>query len=86
MLRRVLAQRSDSKSRIVDLSFNDLLRKSADAGLLAGIDTWKRWRELRNLTSHTYAEARAIEVSGQCESFLIDANALVAELQREMSA
>jgi nucleotidyltransferase substrate binding protein (TIGR01987 family) len=85
MLRRVLAQRSDSNSRLVELSFNDLLRRSADAGLLADMDAWKRWRELRNLTSHTYSEARAIEVSGQCEAFLGDARALLAALQRDMN-
>ena len=59
MLRRVLIERSEAADLVIDLSFNDLLRKAADAGLLAEPGLWRQWREMRNATSHTYDEAKA---------------------------
>jgi Nucleotidyltransferase substrate binding protein like len=65
-----------SEAKIDLQPLNDLLRKSADAGLLADIDGWKRWRALRNLTSHTYIEARAVRLTDAFEAsdspFVVD--------------
>ena len=63
LLRRVLIERSESADRVADLSFNDLLRAAADAGLLADAPRWREWREMRNATSHAYDEARAQAVA-----------------------
>ena len=52
MLRRVLIERSEAADLVVDLSFNDLLRKAADAGLVAAPDMWRQWREMRNHQPH----------------------------------
>lgn len=38
LLRRVLIERAESADRVVDLSFNDLLRVAADA------QRWREWR------------------------------------------
>jgi hypothetical protein len=42
-----------------------------------------RYRELRNLSSHTYDEAKADEVSRSIPAFQRDAVALLAALTRE---
>ena len=84
MLRRVLIERSESASMVADLSFNDLLRKAADAGLVAELEMWRQWREMRNATSHTYDEAKAAEVAAGIDQFAIGAKGLLAELEKSI--
>ena len=78
-LRRVLIERAGSADRITDLSFNDLLRNAADAGLLADPAARRIWRELRNATSHAYDEGKAEQVALGAERFCADAQALLAD-------
>lgn len=85
-LRRVLVERVVSQSAVVDLSFNDMLRKAADAGLLKETLLWRHWRELRNSTSHTYDEDKAQEVADQMPKFLKDAQHLLARLEQELES
>ena len=80
-LRRVLIERAGSADRIIDLSFNDLLRSAADAGLLPDPAAWRVWRELRNATRHAYDEAKAEQVARDAELFCADAQALLAALE-----
>lgn len=84
MLRRVLIERAAAADLVLDLSFNDLLRKGADAGLLPDALAWRRWRDMRNATSHTYDETRAVEVAAAALEFLPDAKGLVRALERSL--
>ena len=86
MLRRVLMERAASADRVTDLSFNDLLRQAADAGLLSEPMAWRTWRALRNATSHAYDEARAEAVAGESQRFLADAQALLSALRLALGA
>jgi Nucleotidyltransferase substrate binding protein like len=81
-LRRVLIERSGSAERLTDLSFNDMLRAAADAGLLADPAVWRTWREMRNATRHAYDEIKAQEVAVGAERFHTDALALLAAMER----
>jgi len=80
-LRRVLVERAATTERVTDLSFNDLLRSAADAGLLPDPIGWRTWRELRNATSHAYDEAKADLVASDSERFAQDAQALLVALE-----
>jgi nucleotidyltransferase substrate binding protein (TIGR01987 family) len=80
-LRRVLIERAASDERVTDLSFNDLLRAAADAGLITDPGRWRVWRELRNATSHAYDEAKAERVAADAGAFCVDAQALLAALE-----
>mgnify|MGYP006217407835 CR=1 FL=1 len=80
-LRRVLIERALSADLVQDLSFNDLLRQGADAGLLPDPLQWRRWRELRNRTSHSYDEEQAQAIAAETPAFLRDARALLDRLQ-----
>lgn len=80
-LRRVLIERAGAADRITDLSFNELLRSGADAGLLGDPTAWRTWRELRNATSHAYDEAKAQQVAADAEGFCADAKALLAAME-----
>ncbi|MFN3628706.1 MAG: HI0074 family nucleotidyltransferase substrate-binding subunit [Casimicrobiaceae bacterium] len=80
-LRRVLLDRALVPTEVSSLSFADLLRHGADAGLLASPNAWRRWRELRNRTSHAYDERQAEAIMAELEAFLADARALLAALR-----
>ena len=81
LLRRVLIERAASADLVVDLSFNDLLRGAADAGLMPDALRWREWREMRNATSHTYDDAKAQAVAGRAAAFALDAEALLNALE-----
>lgn len=83
MLRRVLIERAESADRVTDLSFNELMRNAADAGLLEDPLTWRQWREMRNATRHAYDETRANEVATGAIGFVPVAMALVDALTHE---
>ena len=85
MLRRVLVERSETADLVTDLSFNDLLRKAADAGLLTETQLWRQWREMRNATSHTYDEAKAAEVAAGVAGFAVSAAQLLADLEKSLA-
>jgi len=80
-LRRVLIERAGAAVRVTELSFNDLLRSAADAGLLPDPGARRVWRELHNATSHAYDEAKAEQVARDAERFCADARALLAALE-----
>lgn len=80
-LRRVLIDRALVPPEVAALSFNDLLRSGADAGLVAAPDAWRRWRELRNRTSHAYDERQAEAIAAELGAFLTDAQALARALR-----
>jgi nucleotidyltransferase substrate binding protein (TIGR01987 family) len=81
-LRRVLIERASAADRVVDLSFNELLRAAADAGLMDNPLAWREWRELRNATSHAYDEAKAQQVAEDAQRFAVSAALLLAALER----
>jgi nucleotidyltransferase substrate binding protein (TIGR01987 family) len=86
LLRRVLIERSESADRVSDLSFNDLLRAAADAGLLPDVTRWREWREMRNATSHAYDELKAQALAERAEAFAADAKALLAALEASLGS
>lgn len=86
LLRRVLVERAESADRIADLSFNDVLRVAADAGLMPDAVRWREWREMRNATSHAYDEVKAQAVAERAAAFASDADALCERLQASLAA
>lgn len=84
MLRRVLIERSEAADLVADLSFNDLLRKAADAGLPIEPVAWRAWREMRNTTSHAYDEAKAQAVASNGARFAVDAARLLSALEASL--
>lgn len=77
-LRRALIERAGSADQVTDLSFDDLLRTAADAGLIGDVTAWRGWRELRNATRRAYDEARARQVAQEALGFCADAAAQLA--------
>ena len=81
MLRRALAEAAANPEEIDRMSFPELIRTASERGLLAeDWSTWRIYREMRNITSHSYDEAKALQVAAGIPAFLIAARALIARL------
>lgn len=74
MLKRYLEFASPTPEQYDDMSFADLIRSGNEQGLLLGAwPDWKRYRDMRSKTSHTYDEDVALEVVAGIPSFLAEA-------------
>ena len=80
-LRRVIEERSAGASEIDSLSFPGLIRTASEQGLLEmGWPRWKRYRDKRNITSHTYDEEKAKDVVLTIPDFLSEIRQLAKRL------
>ncbi|WP_293729349.1 nucleotidyltransferase substrate binding protein [uncultured Actinobacillus sp.] len=85
MLKRYLEQTSPNPAEFDGMSFQDLIRTGNEKGLLLGNWTdWRRYREMRSRTSHTYDENTAIQVVSSIPQFLEEAKYLVQSLQKRI--
>jgi uncharacterized protein with HEPN domain len=67
------------------MSFADLIRTANARGLLLGDwPAWRRFRQMRARTSHTYDATTAEQVVAAIPGFLQEAEHLVAELRRRL--
>jgi hypothetical protein len=86
MLLRFLEQNSANPEEIEQMTLAALIRTGAERGLLnSGWNEWKLFREARNLTSHTYNQAKAEEVLQVIPNFLTEAEFLYEQLQQRIS-
>ncbi|MBI3534270.1 MAG: nucleotidyltransferase substrate binding protein [Deltaproteobacteria bacterium] len=60
---------------------NDVFREAAKGGLIQNTELWITFLEKRNLTSHTYNEATAVEVYEILPEFSIELKKLVDTLK-----
>ena len=82
MVKRYLEQVSANPAEIDELSFQDLIRRAGQQGLVRSeLDAWMRYRANRGTTSHTYSEERAERVFRGIPEFLEEARHLLRELQ-----
>jgi len=86
-LQRYLQQHEAEPGEIDNLSFNDLVRRGYEIGLLAAeLIIWKQFRYYRNLGSHAYNQAKAREIYQNIPVFLVQAELLYAELEKRQNA
>ncbi|WP_374410246.1 nucleotidyltransferase substrate binding protein [Novosphingobium colocasiae] len=84
MLRRVLEQLAANPEAIDRMGFPDLIRSGVEQGLVPGDwPAWRVYREMRNITSHTYDEAKALQVAQAIPAFLGEARGLLARLEAQ---
>ncbi|NGZ06313.1 MAG: nucleotidyltransferase [Magnetococcales bacterium] len=85
MLKRFLVLASPSQDVIDNMLFPDLIRTGNEYGLLLGNWTdWKKYRERRGKTSHTYDEKIAADVVQYIPEFLKEAQFLLDQLQKKI--
>ena len=87
MLKRFLEEISPSPETIDQAAFSDLIRMGNEQGLLQS--EWKIWRyfrDIRNITSHTYDLAKAIEVVEGIPAFLAETQHLRERLTQRLAS
>ena len=86
-LKRFLELNEPNPSIIDEMSFNDLVRRGYETGILkAELVAWKQFRKDRGTTSHAYDELKALEVFTGIPAFLVEAKHLCAEITRRQEA
>ena len=81
MIRRQLAQMVPNPQDLAQMTFADLIRMAADAGLVKDVKRFLVYRDARNRTSYTYEEDAAEDVVKVVPDFLQDASFLLEELR-----
>ena len=85
MLRRYLRLIAPSPDIYGQMPFQDLIRTGNEQGLLRGDwPAWRRYRDMRARTSHTYAAAIAAQVAAVIPEFLAEATHLRDQLQQRL--
>jgi nucleotidyltransferase substrate binding protein (TIGR01987 family) len=85
MLKRYLVSVSPSPETYQSMAFQDLIRSGNAQGLLQGDwPTWRRYREMRGMTSHTDDEDTALAVVDAIPSFLAEATYLRDRLKERV--
>lgn len=85
-LKRYLEFTSPTPSQYDGMSFQDLIRSGNEQGLLLGDwPAWKRYRDMRAKTSHTYDEGVALEVVAGIVPFLSEARYLRDKLKARLA-
>ena len=84
-LKRHLIAVSPSPDEYQQMAFQDLIRSASDRGLLLGDwPAWRKFREMRGKTSHTYDEETALQVVAGIPEFLAEAVYLRDQLRQHL--
>ena len=81
MIKRQIELESASPDEVDATNFREVLRVAAEKGLIADVEAWFGYRQMRNLSPHTYDEVKAQQVYQHTLTFITDARALLAKLE-----
>jgi nucleotidyltransferase substrate binding protein (TIGR01987 family) len=85
MMRRYLRLIAPTPDAYDQMPFQDLIRTGNEQGLLNGDwPVWRRFRDMRARTSHTYSAAIAEQVAAGIPDFLVEATYLLDQLQQRV--
>ena len=81
-VRRQVAEDAADPESVRSAGFADVVRSGLASGLLASsVEEWRRFRDLRARTSHTYDEAEAAKVVRAVPGLLAEARHLLERLR-----
>lgn len=81
MLKRQIEAESASPEEVDETNFREVLRVAAEKGLIADVEAWFKYRQMRNITAHTYDHEKAHKVYQGTLHFIADARALLQKLE-----
>jgi len=81
MLRRRLEMDALNPSEVDFANFRDVLRIAAEKGLITDVQAWFGYRQMRNITAHSYDLQKAQQVYEGTQAFMMDARILLARLE-----
>ncbi|MBI4667015.1 MAG: nucleotidyltransferase substrate binding protein [Nitrospinae bacterium] len=82
MLKRWLEKAVAGPSVIDMMNYMDVIRAGAEAGFLTDVARFRDYREKRNITSHTYDNAKAEQIVSVLSDFRNDMVYVLSELER----
>lgn len=86
LIKRYLEYSSPTPDDVDKMAFGDMIRTANEIGLLFGDwSDWRVYREMRNLTSHSYNEQKALQVVANIPKFLTEIEFLLNELEKRLS-
>lgn len=86
MIKRYFSQSAFEKENLDGMTFNEMIRTANRMGLLySNLETWTKYREKRNMTSHTYDENIAQDVVSIIPDFKDEAEFLLNKLKEKLS-
>jgi nucleotidyltransferase substrate binding protein (TIGR01987 family) len=84
-LKRYLESTSANPEQFDSMAFADLVRSGSEQGLLLNAwPEWRRYRDMRSRTSHTYNENVALEVVSGIPAFLLEAKHFYDQMRRRL--
>ncbi len=86
MIKRQLEQIASEPAELDRMTFMQIIRAAAEAGLLADVARFRDYREKRNATSHTYNASKAEAILAVLPSFSADIHILLSDLERRNRA
>ena len=81
MLKRQLERELPSPAELDSASYRELIRLGNQRGLIGEVELWFEFRELRNITAHSYAREKALKVVAGAGTLLGQAQALLAAIE-----
>lgn len=81
MLKRQIELESASPNEVDQASIRDLLRLGGEKTLLADVEAWCKYRQLRNITAHTYDHPKAMLIYENTLVFINDAKEVLQRLE-----
>ena len=81
MLKRQLEREVPSPSELDGPSYRELFRLGYQRGLIPAVEPWFEFRELRNITAHTYSREKADKVAAGAHALLAAAKALLSAIE-----
>jgi nucleotidyltransferase substrate binding protein (TIGR01987 family) len=81
ILRRRLEMDALNPSEVDFANFRDVLRIAAEKGLIDNVQDLFGYRQMRNITTHTYDHQKAQQVFQGTQAFTLDARRLLARLE-----
>ncbi|MEJ7866576.1 nucleotidyltransferase substrate binding protein [Xanthomonas oryzae pv. oryzae] len=81
MLKRQIETESASPEEVDETNFREVLRVAAEKGLIADVEAWFKYRQMRNITAHTYDHEKAKKVYQGTLDFIVDARDLLQKLE-----
>lgn len=82
MLKRHLERVVPDPGAVDHWSFRALMREAAERGLIAAVEPWIEYRHQRNRTAHAYDAHTANQVYDSSRAIIVDARALLSEVER----
>ena len=84
-MKRHLERLAAVPSALDEMSFMQVVRAAAEAGLVQDVSRFHAYREARNITSHSYDRLKADRILATLPEFAADVAALLAQLEARNS-